>query len=94
MGEGGWTKSDLGCGEGLTGRGRGGDNWAPYKVRYSGPSIIYGRGNLELMGEVQTGDIFFLPSDNYINFKEKTTFISNTQIYLQKQQKLKLTYVY
>lgn len=39
-------------------------------------------------------EIFFLPNDNYINFKEKTTFISNTQIYLQKQQELTLTYVY
>lgn len=45
-------------------------------------------------GEKFRLEIFFQPSDNYINFKEKTTFTSNTQIYLQKQQELKLTYVY
>lgn len=38
-------------------------------------------------------EVFFLHSDNYINFKEKTTFISNTQTYLQKQQESKLIYV-
>lgn len=40
-------------------------------------------------GERFRSEIFFLPSDNHISFKGKTTFISNIQIYFPKQQKLK-----
>lgn len=43
--------------------------------------------------EVQTRDFFSkLPSDNYTNFKGKTTFLSNIQIGFQKQG-LKNSYI-
>lgn len=74
------------------GRGRGGEASAPYTAAYSDPRVICGRGNLELSREVWTG-IFFLSSEIYINFEGKTTFISNIQIYFQKQQALKHSYV-
>lgn len=34
-------------------------------------------------------EIFFLPSDNYINVKRKTTLISNIQTDFQNQEKSK-----
>lgn len=58
----------------------------------SGPNVIV-EEEIWSLGERFRSEIFFLPSENDINFKRRTTFISHTQIYFLKQQELKHSYV-
>ena len=80
--------------EGWWGRGEvgRGDEFFPYISIHSGPNVIVEEEILSLAERFRS-EIFFLPSENDINFKRRTTFISHTQIYFQTQQELKHSYV-
>lgn len=79
------VRSKIWRGEGWWwGKGGRGDEFFPYISIHSESDVIV-EEEIWSLGERFRSEIFFLPSENDINFKRKTTFISHTQ-FLQKQQ--------